>query len=77
MEHISIDPIYLLGVLVGLVAWFTKLEAKGNRNSEDIADQKLVIAEMAKKHDNLENKLMTDLSEVKQALARIEGQLSK
>lgn len=54
--------------IVGLVVWFTRLEAKTTRNETD-------IDRLSKKHDALESELIKDLSEVKQSLARIEGQI--
>jgi len=70
MELFHIDPVYALMVLVGLIVWFSRLEAKTNRNEKDIAKLEL-------KHDTLESELVKDLNEVKQTLARIEGQLIK
>lgn len=76
MEHIAIDPFYVACAIIGLVAWFTKLEAKGNRNADEIKEAKKAIEDMREKHTDLEAKLVADIGEVKQALARIEGQLS-
>lgn len=68
MEFVKIDPFFVTCTLVGLVVWFTRLEAKTSRNEMDL--EKLI-----KKHDTLESELIKDLSDVKQALARIEGRL--
>jgi len=70
MEHIQIDPMYVFSMVIGLVVWFSRLESKTNRNEKD-------IAKLESKHDTLESELVKDLNEVKQALARIEGQLIK
>jgi hypothetical protein len=64
----KIDPFFITVTFVGLVVWFTRLESKTSRNELDI--EKLV-----KQHDALESELIKDLSDVKQALARIEGRL--
>lgn len=68
MSGFQIDPAYVVSSIIGLVVWFTRLEAKTSRNEKD-------IAKMQDKHDNLEAKLITDLNDVKLALARIEGQM--
>lgn len=70
MVNFGIDPFYLISTLVGLIIWFTRLESKTNRNEKD-------ISKIEKKHDNLESKLIDELSDVKQSLARIEGSLGK
>lgn len=68
MENLRFDPFFITCTFVGLVVWFTRLESKTSRNELDI--EKLI-----KKHDALESELIKDLSDVKQALARIEGRL--
>lgn len=68
MEFVKIDPFFITVTFVGLVVWFTRLEAKISRAEQD-------LEKMIKKHDALESELIKDLSEVKQALARIEGQI--
>jgi hypothetical protein len=68
MELIKVDPFYISVTFVALVVWFTRLESKTNRNEKD-------IAEIKKNHDTLESELMKDMSDVKQALARIEGRM--
>lgn len=65
MEMVNIDPFYILTVVVGLIVWFSRLEAKTLRNEKD-------IARMLEKHETLESELIRDLNEVKLALARIE-----
>lgn len=75
MDMIQIDPFKVFFAAVGLVIWFTRLEAKTNKNEKDIEKQELFIAKMKEKHETLESELIKELGEVKQALARIEGQL--
>lgn len=69
MDLSNIDPIYAIVTFIGLIVWFSRLESKTNRNEKD-------IQKIENKHDALESSLIKDLSEVKQALARIEGQIS-
>lgn len=75
MEVIQVDPIKAFLAVVGLIVWFTRLEAKTNKNEKDIEKQDIMIAKMKEKHETLESELIKELGEVKQSLARIEGQL--
>ena len=68
MPELHIDPFYILVTLVGLVAWFTRLEAKTSRNELD-------IMKMESKQEVLEKTVVQELSQVKESLARIEGRL--
>lgn len=61
MEHIQIDPMYIITASVALIVWFSRLESKTNRNEKDIAKIQL-------KNDTLEVKL----NDIKLALVRIE-----
>lgn len=70
MEIVKIDLFYVLTSVVGLIVWFSRLEAKTMRNEKD-------IARMLEKHETLESELIKDLNEVKLALARIEVKMEK
>ncbi len=76
MEHIQIDPAFWFSALVALIVWFSTLKAENNRNRDEIEAVKITIVKIQDKHDNLESELLKDLSEVKQALARIEGRFT-
>ena len=77
MEMMQVNPTQIILTIVGLVVWFTRLEAKTNNNQRDIDKQDILIAKLKEKHETLESELIKELGEVKQTLARIEGQLSK
>lgn len=77
MEMIQINPTQIILAIVGLIIWFTRLEARTNSNQRDIEKQDIIIAKLKEKHETLESELIKELGEVKQTLARIEGQLSK
>ncbi len=64
----GVDPFFLFVSIVGLVAWFVRLEAKTNRNEKD-------LEKMQTKQDTLEKELVKELSEVRESLSRIEGRL--
>lgn len=70
MEIVKVDLFYVLTSVVGLIVWFSRLEAKTMRNEKD-------IARMLEKHETLESELIKDLNEVKLALARIEVKMEK
>ena len=61
MELIKVDPFYIICSFIGLIVWFSRLEAKTARNEKD-------IAEMQIKNNTLDSKL----NEIKLALVRIE-----
>ena len=69
MGNITFDPAYAIAAFIGLIVWFSRLESKTNRNEKD-------IEKMDAKQSAFESKIIEDLSEVKEALARIEGAFS-
>lgn len=77
MEMMQVNPTQILLAFIGLIVWFTRLEAKTESNKREIDKQDIVIAKLKEKHETLESELIKELGEVKQTLARIEGQLSK
>jgi hypothetical protein len=72
---LSIDPFQAIITMFFLVGWFARLEFKVSANEKYLEKQDITIAKMKEKHETLESDLIKDLNEVKQALARIEGQL--
>jgi hypothetical protein len=72
---LSIDPLQAVVTIVFLVGWFARLEFKVSASEKYLEKQDITIAKMREKHETLESDLIKDLNEVKQALARIEGQL--
>lgn len=59
----------LIAALVGLVVWLVRLEGKA-LNSEKQLDALQI------KHESLDSKVVEQLSDVRESLARIEGALS-
>lgn len=75
MEFLKLDPFYVLTGFIGLIVWFTRLEAKNNRNEDDIRDLKIEIVKMKESYNSLEVDLMNELTAVKILLARIDGKM--
>lgn len=71
----SIDPLQVIITITLLVGWFARLEFKVSSHEKYLEKQDISLAKMREKHETLESDLIKDLNEVKQALARIEGQL--
>lgn len=58
----------LVGALIGLIVWLVRLEGKAT-NSEKQLDALQI------KHESLDSKVVEQLSDVRESLARIEGAL--
>ncbi len=57
------------------VAWFIRLESKNESNSKDLVRLENEISVLKVKHDSLSSSLVAELSELKAAVARVEGYL--
>lgn len=81
---ISTALTYLIPPALGVVVWLVRLEGRINQGDRDhIAHEKLIASQekridtISGKQEALEIKVVQQLSEVKESLARIEGQLIK
>lgn len=61
--------------LLGLIVWLVRLEGRASHSKELIIDCQKDIAEMRIKHESLDSKVVEQLSQVRESLARIEGRL--
>lgn len=61
--------IFLITSIVGLIAWFVRLEYQ-------VKSQYNQIMELKIKHESLDSKVVERLNKIEQALARIEGFMS-
>jgi hypothetical protein len=61
--------------IVGLIAWLVRLESRVNRADENNGRCEKKIDEYAVKHDALDSKVVEQLAQVRESLARIEGAL--
>lgn len=66
-------PIFI--TLGGALIWLVRLEGKVSHNHERFGDLKSWSLLMEEKHNNLDSKIVNELSEIKQSLARLEGKL--
>lgn len=69
---------------IGTIIWLIRLEGRVNQGDRDhISTEKLIVSVdkridvVVGKHDALESKVLQQLSEVRESLARIEGSLNK
>lgn len=65
-------------VLMGGIAttiWMIRLEARINENKHNINRLERWSVKMEERHISLDNKIVNQLSEIKQSLARLEGKL--
>lgn len=68
---------FIIGGVVSFVVWLLRLEGKVKYQEREIDVLEKQVANLEVKHTNLDVKIVSELSEVKQALARIEGRLER
>lgn len=66
----------LFAASFGLVIWLIRLEGKTNNNEKAIERVENQVDILETKHENLDSKLVQQLSDVRESLARIEGALA-
>ena len=75
----AIDVISQLWPIVvsalGIVIWLVRLEGRVSHSKELILDCQKDIAELRVKHESLDSKVVEQLAQVRESLARIEGAL--
>ena len=65
----------VLAGFTGAVIWFTRLEGKISSHDQFIARLEKDLDTLTVKHENLDSKLVQQLADVRESLARIEGAL--
>jgi len=60
---------------IALIVWLVRLEGKVNFNEKTLQTHQNWQQLMDEKHQNLDSKIVNELSEIKQSLARLEGKL--
>lgn len=77
MEHLesyaALWPLFLS--ILGLVIWAVRLEARVTRGDERQGETVKRVDILNTKHDALDSKVVEQLAEVRESLARIEGAL--
>lgn len=76
LPQVDSGIVALIIAVVGLIAWFTRLESKGGTNYRDIEKLEKRQDEHEKRLSELDNRLMDKLSNIERLVAKIEGQLS-
>ncbi len=62
-------------LLVAGIVWFVRLEGKVKAASDRIDAAMQSLALLREKHENLDSKIVAQLTQVRESLARIEGHL--
>jgi hypothetical protein len=61
--------------MVGYIVWLVRLEGRISQVDKDVVGLDKHLSELAAKHDSLDSKVVEQLSDVRESLARIEGAL--
>lgn len=65
----------LAGGALTFIVWLVRLEARIKQNERDISEAIKDVDVLRARHEDLDSRVLRELMEVKQALARIEGRL--
>jgi hypothetical protein len=65
----------LLAGLLALVVWLVRLEGKHSHNHDMIVACQADLKSLTIKHESLDSKVVEQLAQVRESLARIEGAL--
>lgn len=65
----------LCGGSLTFIVWLVRLEARIKQSERDIYENAKDIDILRARHEDLDSRVLRELMEVKQALARIEGRL--
>ena len=66
----------LLSAIIGAIVWLVRLEGKHSSNEKAIMRLEKQVDALEVKHENLDSKLVQQLADVRESLARIEGALA-
>lgn len=65
----------LAGGALTFIIWLVRLEARIKQTEKDIFETQKDVDILRSRHEDLDSRVLKELMEVKQALARIEGRL--
>lgn len=65
----------LAGGALTFIVWLVRLEARIKQSERDIFETSKDVDILRARHEDLDSRVLRELMEVKQALARIEGRL--
>jgi hypothetical protein len=72
----NLDYVGLGIALIGTVVWFARLESRIKSAEHEIARLEKELDVLIVKHEALDNRVLDELSKVRESLARIEGAMS-
>lgn len=72
MDILKADVIGFISAIIGCVAWFIKLEARSKSNEKDINVLKQEVTELMAKHVALDNKILLEISRIRESMVRLE-----
>jgi hypothetical protein len=67
--------ISMLLTVSGAIVWLVRLEGRIKQNERDVQNVDKAVDILTARHEDLDSRVLRELMEVKQALARIEGSL--
>lgn len=65
----------ILVASAGVIVWLVRLEGRIKQSERDIQNVDKAVDILTARHEDLDSRVLKELMEVKQALARIEGRL--
>lgn len=65
----------LAGGALTFIVWLVRLEARIKQTEKDVFETQKDVDILRTRHEDLDSRVLKELMEVKQALARIEGRL--
>lgn len=71
----NVDFVGLGVALIGVIVWFVRQEGRINHCDAVILRLQKELDQLIIKHENLDSRVLEELSQVRESLARIEGQL--
>jgi uncharacterized protein YoxC len=75
LELSPVDYLEIALVGIGLIVWLVRLEGKISQVQRLVDEAQKDIDVLRTKHEGLDTKIVEQLGEVKQSLARLEGRL--
>lgn len=70
------DLIGFISAIIGCVAWFIKLEAISKSNEKDVILLKKEVTELMVKHTALDNKILVEISKIRESIVKLETMLN-
>lgn len=66
---------HVIAVGIGALIWLVRLEGRVNQGDKDHASNMKSIEVLTAKHEGLDSRLVSQMADVRESLARIEGAL--